>query len=161
MLWIKRSFKSNTLGEMGSATMDKQCFDELAKMTHLKPPSVRMAANILVNGMSATAAVECENVNRRLEKGNLKDLTRQVARQAANRILKQMRSVDQYPADWVTITTTLPKPWAQLVRYIQTQEHLKAELLIKSEPKAPEFQLEHIAEISKLVETLLSDWRKL
>jgi|CXWL01.1.fsa_nt_gi hypothetical protein len=70
-----------------------------------------------------------------------------------------MRFVDQYPADWVTIT--LPKPWPQLVRYIQTKEHLKAELLIKSDPKAPEFKLEHIAEISKLVETLLSDWRKM
>ncbi len=141
--------------------MDKQYFDELAAKTSLKPPSLRMAEAILVNGMSAAEAVECENAKRRLENGRLKDLTRQVAKQAANRILKQMKITDHYPDDWVTITTTLPKPWAQLVRYIQTREHLKAGLLVKSEPRLPDFELEHIAEISKMVETILSEWRKI
>jgi hypothetical protein len=141
--------------------MDKQCFDELAAKTRLKPPSLRMAEAILVNGLSAAEAVEQENANRRLEKGKLPNITRHVARQAANRILKQMKIIDHYPDDWVTVTTTLPLPWAQLVRYIQTREHLKAGLLVKSEAKLPEFELEHIAEISKMVETILREWRKI
>lgn len=128
--------------------MDKQTFDELAAQTKLNPKALRMAESVLCNGMSAANAGRQENA------------TRQLADQAANRILKQMKLVDRYPDDWVTVTTVLPKAWAQLVLYIQTVEYAKAGLITKSVPKTPEFELTDIAEISKMVDTILKKWRK-
>lgn len=129
--------------------MDKQTFDELAAKTKLKPRALKMAEDILCNSMSVAQVAEKEGV------------TRQLADQAANRILKQMKLVDKYPDDWVTVTTVLPKPWAQLVLYIQNVEYAKAGLITKSVPKTPEFELADIAEISKMVDTILKKWRKI
>lgn len=129
--------------------MDKQVFDDLAAQTHLQPRALKMAEAILCQGRSAAEVAKQEGVSR------------QLAEQAAKRIVQQLRSVDKTPDDWVTVTTTLPKPWAQLVAYIQTQEYAKAGLLTKSTPKVPEFEITDIAEFSKLVEEVLRKWRRL
>jgi hypothetical protein len=47
------------------------------------------------------------------------------------------------------------------VLYIQTIEHEKAGLIAKGVPTVPEFELKDIAEISKLVDTILKKWRKI
>lgn len=129
--------------------MDKQVFDALAAQTKLQPRALKMAEAILCQGLSAATVAKQEGVSR------------QLAQQAASRVIKQMRLVDQYPEDWVTVTTTLPKVWAQLVEYIQTLEYAKAGLITKSVPKVPEFELSDIADISKLVETVMSQWRRI
>lgn len=137
------------MGGDREANMDKQTFDKLAAQTKLKPRALRMAEDVLCNGMSAAQVGKKEGVSR------------QLAEQVANRILRQLKLVDQYPNDWVTVTTVLPKVWAQLVLYIQTVEYEKAGLIAKGVPKVPEFELTDIAEISKLVDTILKKWRKL
>ena len=129
--------------------MDKNQFYELATQTRLTPRSLRMAEDVLCNGISATLAAKKEGA------------IRQLADQAANRILKQLKLIDHYPDDWVTVTTVLPKPWAQLVLYIQTVEYAKVGLITKSVPNTPEFELGDIAEISKMVESILKRWRKI
>ncbi len=141
--------------------MDKQTFDELAAQTKLKPGALRMAKEVLCNGLSATQAAAQENALQQSADKKAKIATRQLANQAANRILKEMRRVDKYPEEWVTVTTTLPKTWAQLVRYIQTIEYAKANLIVKSAPTMPAFELAEIAEISKMVEVILQKWRKM
>jgi alcohol dehydrogenase class IV len=73
--------------------MDQQTFDKLAAQTRLKPRALRMAESVLCHGMSATLA------------GKKEHASRQLATQAANRILQQLKSVSQYPDDWVATTT--------------------------------------------------------
>lgn len=129
--------------------MDKQTFDELAAQTRLGERALKMAEDYLCNGMKASKIAKREGVSGKL------------VFQAVNRIVKQQRLTDQYPAEWITVTVTLPKVWAQLVMYIQTLEHEKAGLLAKSVPKLPEFELSDLAELSKLVETVLQHWRRM
>ena len=143
-----RSTKSNTFRGVKRA-MDKQTFDALAAQTKLKQRALKMAEDFLCHGMSAAEIAKREG------------MSRQLVNQAANRILKQMQLTDQHPEDWVTVTTTLPKAWAQWVLYIQAVEHAKAGLLVKSAPKVPAFELTDIAELSKRVEEVLAQWRKL
>ena len=129
--------------------MDKQTFDTLAGQTKLQPRALKMAEDYLCNGMKASQIAKREGVSGKL------------VHQAVSRIVQQQRLTDQYPEDWVTLTTTLPKAWAQWVLYIQAVEHAKAGLLVKSAPKVPAFELTDIAELSKRVEEVLVQWRKL
>lgn len=129
--------------------MDSEEFEQLAAQTRLGQQAKRLAYTVLVNGLSAAKAAEKEGVSR------------QLAAQAAKRILQQRQLVEDYPEDWVTVTATLPKQWAQLVKYIQTLENAKAGLITKANLKVPEFELSDIAEFSKLVEEILKKWRSL
>jgi hypothetical protein len=129
--------------------MDKQTFDDLAAQTRLGERALKMAEDYLCNGMKASQIAKREGVSGKL------------VYQAVNRIVRQQRLINHYPENWITVTVTLPKIWAQLVIYIQTLEHVKAGLLAKSEPRLPEFELSDIAELSKLVESILVKWRKI
>lgn len=129
--------------------MDKQTFDDLAAQTRMGKRALKMAEDYLCNGMKMSQIAEREGVKW------------SHVYQAVNRIVRQQRLINHYPENWLTVTVTLPKVWAQLVSYIQTLEHAKAGLLAKSEPRLPEFELSDIAELSKLVEEILKKWRKL
>lgn len=129
--------------------MDSEKFEALAAQTRLGEQAIGMARDILVNGLSAAQAAKKAGVSR------------QLAAQAARRIVRQMHLTDRFPEDWLTVTATLPKQWAQLVRYIQTVENQKHGLIVKGVPQVPEFELTDIAEFSRLVETILKQWRKL
>lgn len=129
--------------------MDKQTFDALAAQTRLGNRALKMAEDYLCHGIKASQIAKREGVNGKL------------VYQAVNRIVRQQRLINRYPEEWVTVTVTLPKAWAQWVAYIQTVEHEKAGLLIKSVPKLPEFELKDIMELSKLVDEILKGWRKL
>lgn len=129
--------------------MDKQTFDDLAAQTKMKDRALKMAEDYLCNGMKMSQIAEREGVK-----------WSQVY-QSVHRILRQQRLINHYPENWVTVTVTLPKAWAQLVTYIKTLQHIKAGLLAKTEPRLPEFELSDIAELSKLVEEILRKWRKM
>lgn len=129
--------------------MDKQTFDELAAQTRMQERALKMAEDYLCNGIKMSQIAKREGVKWSL------------VHQAVNRIIRQQHLINRYPDDWTTLTVTLPKTWAQLVAYIQTAEHEKAGLLVKSVPKLPEFELKDIAELSKLVEEILRKWRKM
>lgn len=146
---FKPTFKSNALRGGNTEGMDSEELEQLAAQTRLGQQAKRLAYAVLVNDLSAAKAAEQEGVSR------------QLAAQAAKRVLQQRQLVEHYPEDWVTVTATLPKQWAQLVKYIQTLEKAKAGLITKANLKVPEFELSDIAEFSKLVEEILKKWRKI
>lgn len=129
--------------------MEQAQFEVLATQTRMEAKALRMAKAVLVEGLTAAKAARNEGVKR------------QLAAQAVKRILRERQLVESYPKEWVTITATLPKQWAQLVKYIQNLEDEKAGIVVKADPRIPDFELNDIAEFSKLVEEILKKWRKL
>lgn len=84
--------------------MTPQQFDRLAARTRLRDRARRMARAVLVDGLSKSAAARLEGV------------TPEAARQAADRILLELRREGGYPPDWQVVTVVVPAELAQDIR---------------------------------------------
>lgn len=83
--------------------MDATDFDTAAARTRLKPRALRMARAVLLEGISATEA------------GRREGLTREAARAASARVMREHRGAGGYPRDWVVRTVVVPPDVAEQI----------------------------------------------
>ncbi|MEW6647200.1 MAG: TrfB-related DNA-binding protein [Pseudomonadota bacterium] len=83
--------------------MDATEFDVAAARTRLKPRALRMARAVLLEGIGATEA------------GVREGLTRQAARAAVARVMREHRGAGGYPRDWVVRTVVVPPDVAEQI----------------------------------------------
>lgn len=124
--------------------MEKTQFDMLAGKTKLKERALRLAEMVLVDGIAATVAGKKEGV------------TRQLAEQAANRILRELKRQGKYPQEWRVITTVLPEPMAQVMEWIESKEREEAGLTLESKPYIPDLEARDV----ELITRMIGEWRK-
>jgi hypothetical protein len=124
--------------------MEKTKFEEWVKKTRMQDRAIRLAKMILVDGMKPKEAGKAEGV------------TRQLAEQAVNRVLRQIRMEENYPNDWRSVVSVLPETMAQAVEYIQSKEQERAGLLVKAKPHVPDFTAKDI----ELLTDMIAAWRK-
>lgn len=98
--------------------MSPEQFTAYVDRTRLKPRARRMAEAVLVEGISAAEAARREGV------------TRESARAAAARVMREVRSAGGYPVDWVTVTEVVPPEIAEEIRDVAKRAHRAAGLLV-------------------------------
>ncbi len=106
--------------------MDKILFETLASKTNMREKSVAMARRILVDGESFSAVAREYNV------------TRQRARQAANRITRQEKIVCKMPEEWQAKTVVLPHEWVNFIGYIDSKVREKKGIFVRVKRGKPE-----------------------
>lgn len=119
--------------------MDEEQFNGLAEKTKLHERALRMAKDVLVSGVRPVEAGKKENV------------TRQLAEQATNRILRQLRIEGRYPENWITVTTVLPQGMAEVVNYIKSREREKAGIVIAEKARPPRITADEIEILAELI----------
>ncbi|MDC9720923.1 MAG: TrfB-related DNA-binding protein [Gammaproteobacteria bacterium] len=124
--------------------MKKTQFDILAGKTKLKKRALRLAEMVLVDGMTATVAGKKEGV------------TRQLAEQAVNRILRELKRQGKCPQEWRVITTVLPEHMAQVMEWIESKEREAAGLTLESKPYTPDLEPRDV----ELITRMIGEWRK-
>lgn len=113
--------------------MDKSLFDTLASKTNMREKSVAMAQRILVDGKSYSVVAREYNVSR------------QRARQAAQRIIRQEKIVCKMPENWQVKTVVLPREWTDMIAYIDSKVREKKGVYVRVKRSKPELDEEIVA----------------
>lgn len=124
--------------------MEKTEFETLVKKTKMQDRAIRLARMVLVEGIKPSEAGKREGV------------TRQLAEQSVNRVLRQLKMEGNYPENWRTTIAVLPETMAQAMEYIQSKEQERAGLLVKAKPHVPDFTAKDI----ELLTDMIAAWRK-
>ena len=86
--------------------MDTITFETLSKKTGMQDRAIRMARLVLVEGIKPAEAANSEGVSR------------QLAENAAKRILRQQEIEHEIPEHWVPVSVSLPKELADMMLWI-------------------------------------------
>jgi hypothetical protein len=106
--------------------MDKILFDALASKTNMREKSISMAKKILLDGESFSAVAREYGVSR------------QRARQAANRITRQEKIICKMPDNWHVKTIVLPHEWVDVIGYIDSKVKEKEGVFVRVKRGKPE-----------------------
>jgi len=112
--------------------MDKTLFNELASRTHMSEKSIKMAERILVEGENISAVAREYGVSR------------QRARQVAERITQQEKRVCKMPEDWRAKTVVLPHEWVDVIGYIDSKVREKKGVYVRVKRGKPELDGEMV-----------------
>ena len=112
--------------------MDKSLFDELASRTNMSEKNRQLAKKILVAGENISAVAREYNVSR------------QRARQVAERITKQEKMVSKMPEDWRVKTVVLPHEWVDVIGYIDSKVREKKGVYVRVKRGKPELDGEMV-----------------
>ncbi len=119
--------------------MDTITFETLSKKTGLQDRAIRMARLVLVEGIKPAEAANSEGVSR------------QLAENAAKRILRQQEIEHEIPEHWVPVSVSLPKELADMMLWIYQKARVNAGLLVGREKPVPTLSAQTIELIIDLI----------
>ncbi len=119
--------------------MDTITFETLSKKTGMQDRAIRMARLVLVEGIKPAEAANSEGVSR------------QLAENAAKRILRQQEIEHEIPENWVPVSVSLPKELADVMLWIYQKARINAGLLVGGEKPMPILSAETIELIIDLI----------
>ncbi|SHN92368.1 hypothetical protein BHECKSOX_579 [Bathymodiolus heckerae thiotrophic gill symbiont] len=124
--------------------MEKTEFRKLAEKTKLKDKAINLAEMVLVDGLSSGIVAKQNNVSR------------QLVDQATNRILRELTIFYNSPREWRAITTILPEPMIEVIKWIEGKEREKEGLIVKSKNRVPDLSASDV----ELLTEMIGEWRK-
>ncbi len=119
--------------------MDTITFETLSKKTGMQDRAIRMARLILVEGIKPAEAANSEGVSR------------QLAENAAKRILRQQEIEHEIPEHWVPVSVSLPKELADMMLWIYQKARINVGLLVDGKKPVPELSAQTIELIIDLI----------
>ncbi len=119
--------------------MDTITFETLSKKTGMQDRAIRMARLVLVEGIKPAEAANSEGVSR------------QLAENAAKRILRQQEIEHEIPEHWVPVSVSLPRELAEMMLWIYQKARVNAGLLVSGEKPMPVLSAETIELIIDLI----------
>jgi hypothetical protein len=119
--------------------MDTITFETLSKKTGMQDRAIRMARLVLVEGIKPAEAANSEGVSR------------QLAENAAKRILRQQEIEHEIPEHWVPVSVSLPKELADMMLWIYQKARVNAGLLVGREKPVPTLSAQTIELIIDLI----------
>jgi hypothetical protein len=119
--------------------MDRITFETLSKKTGMQDRAIRMARLVLVEGIKPAEAANSEGVSR------------QLAENAAKRILRQQQIEHEIPEHWIPVSVSLPKELAEMMLWIYQKARVNAGLLVGREKPVPTLSAQTIELIIDLI----------
>jgi hypothetical protein len=119
--------------------MDTITFETLSKKTGMQDRAIRMARLVLVEGIKPAEAANSEGVSR------------QLAENAAKRILRQQDIEHEIPEHWIPVSVSLPKELAEMMLWIYQKARINAGLLVGGEKPMPILSAQTIELIIDLI----------
>jgi hypothetical protein len=119
--------------------MDTITFETLSKKTGMQDRAIRMARLVLVEGIKPAEAANSEGVSR------------QLAENAAKRILRQQQIEHEIPEHWIPVSVSLPKELAEMMLWIYQKARINAGLLVGGEKPMPILSAQTIELIIDLI----------